>query len=402
MPRHPNDLRQDHGERDDEAIEQLRRGREAWFERELTLAKLLGRIDRQAAYRPARAAKTRELAERFGYDPDRAGELVLLGHALAGEPGLEAALREGRIRWPAARALGLIHRDPTLLRPGDAWLAWATALRIRDLRRHIRTRIESVRQQEQATRSFTAAITARTEEEIALARRLASAKAGQPLTNGQLVRALATTYNDLFDPLRKTPSRRRMPDTATRPWERGIAAETIRTILRRSGGLCEFGPCERDATEFCHLRPHARGSGREANDLVHGCHRHHSDFDAQAIEFLGWSEEGGPTFMVLPTGEILLPKPPPEDPRLPPRPGWLARATRRPGRRGRRKPKAGGSGRVARTGRGGRVRGSGPAGPAAPTGATGAARATVSRSRPDGRAPPEDAPSSRPRSRRNP
>ena len=51
---HPADRRSVHGERDDEALQALAARREGWFEQEIGLARLLGRIEdgRRAADAP--------------------------------------------------------------------------------------------------------------------------------------------------------------------------------------------------------------------------------------------------------------------------------------------------------------------------------------------------------------
>ena len=331
VPRHPLDARRTRGERDDDALALLRGGQGAWIDGELRLARLLHRIDAKAAFVYDGGASMREYGERCGYDPDRVDDLLLLGYALVGEPRLEEALRAGKVGWVSARTLGRIYRDPRLLREGDDWLGWASSLSIRDLRKRVRERVESVFQEAPAVHTFAVAMSEETKDEVEVSRRIALRKARQRLTNGQLLRVLATTYNDLFDPLRKDRKRRRMPPTSEQPHARGVPAEVVRAIHERSGGLCEFGPCERVAEELCHLTPHAEGSAREVKDLVHGCHRHHSQLDAGILRFLGWTDDDRPSFLVAASLEILLPKPAPENGYAPPRPEWLVRATRRHG-----------------------------------------------------------------------
>ncbi len=333
---------------------------------------------------------------------------MLVGYALAGEPELEARLRDGTVRWAAARAIGRIHQNPDFLWPGDDWLEKASTLNLKDLRRHVRERIESVRQEADARVSFTASITEQAREELERCRAVALKKAKQRLTNGQLIRALATTYLDLFDPLAREPRKRRMPDTATRPTSRGVPAEVVRAILARSGGLCEVGTCERVGEELCHLTPHREGSGREVRDLVNSCHQHHAHLDADRLRFVGWTDDGGPTFLVPKTGEFLPPKPPAETREAPPRPRWLIEATRRPSRQAARQapqPRqppppdvSGGSGGAGRVGEA--LLPYGISG--APPPGCGAGISQSVRRRPDARAPRAGAPSSRPRSRRNP
>jgi hypothetical protein len=130
-----------------------------------------------------------------------------------------------------------------------------------------------------------------------------------------------------------------MRPTLERPHDRRVPAEVARAIEERSGGLCEFGSCERVSTELCHLVPHREGSGREVTDLVQGCRPHHKAYDAKLLEFLGWTDDKLPCFIVQETREILEPKPRPAARDPAERPDWLLKAIgRRSHGRGRKKP----------------------------------------------------------------
>jgi len=342
-------------ERDDAALAELEGGRAAWLDRELVLARLLCRIDRKAAFLAAGAASVEELASRRGYDGPRARDLCRLGYALDAVPGLEEELRRDRIRFPAACALGRIYSDPTLLEPDDAWLDWAREERLPDLRRRIQRRIESVRQQGPADRLWSAYVTTRTADMVARCRLVAAQKAGRVLTNGQLLDVFATGYLAEHDPLERTVGTRRLPPTSERPHDRTIPAEVSRALEERSGGLCEFGACERPAVETCHVVPHHTGSGRETTDLVRGCRPHHKAFDAGWIHFLGWTDAkdergaGLPVFLAIETKEILRPKPRPTAGEACRHPEWLLRAIgSRLRRRLERRARAGGADRARR------------------------------------------------------
>ena len=144
-----------------------------------------------------------------------------------------------------------------------------------------------------------------------------------------------------MDPREKREGKRRMGPTIEHPARRGGPAAVVRKIWERSGGLCEFGLCDRSATEFCHVKDHRgwrRGhpSGRETGDLVHGCHLHHTLFDEGEIVFLSWSMDAGrssstgrpagrPVFRVERDGTLLVPKPWPEDRERQASPEWLLR-----------------------------------------------------------------------------
>ena len=328
-----------HFVRDDEALAEVGARRGDWLEQQLALARLFCRIDRKAAFFPVGCSSIHEFASRRGYDGPRAGDLCQLGYALAAEPTLEKLLQDDQIGFPAACAIGRIYQDPRLLEaptgqvpgdqgPGDEWIRWARFERLDDLRRRIRQRVETVRQQRPADRPFSAYVTARTQQKVDRCRRVASQKAGAMLTNGQLLDLLATVYlleNDQLE--RGEPGQpigtRRLPPTAQRPYDRTIPAEVARALAERSGGLCEFGSCERLGVETCHLVPHRDGGGREVTDLVQGCRPHHKSFDAGLIRFLAFTHSddalgddalgaGLPVFLVVETNEILKPKPRPQ------------------------------------------------------------------------------------------
>ncbi len=309
-------------EPDPEALATAARLQPGWRRRKFRLARLFVRIDRKAAYLETRAASFREFAARAGYDPEEAQQTMLLGYAFE-EPGLEEALMQGEITWSAACAIGQIHRGPDLWREEDTWLAWATTEPFTAFSRRVRERREAVRQRSRI-RWWMAGIAAETKDLLARCRTLASGRAKRALTNGQLLRILATAFVLDADPSMLPPGLRRMRPTVLDPDRRGVAAETLAGVFRRSGGLCEFGQCDRPAVHLCHVRPHREGSAREAEDLVHGCAVHHKLYDLGRIRLVGWTADGRPIFEVRhPDGRVerLEPKPRPEDRRR----AWLPR-----------------------------------------------------------------------------
>ena len=236
-----------------------------------------------------------------------------------------------------------------MVRPGDDWVAWARWERLPDVRRRVRERVETVRQGEVADVPFTGYVTARTSANLARCREIASRKAGVMLTNGQLLALFSTGYLLEHDVATSPPAqhpspvigrpggvgtgKRQLPATDERPNERTVPAQVIRALEERSGGLCEFGACDRPAQEVCHLVPHADGSGREVEDLVHGCHRHHIAYDGGLIRFMGWTRADDPlgadlpVFRVVETREVLQPKPRPTGgPAVEDASPWLLRA----------------------------------------------------------------------------
>jgi hypothetical protein len=101
-----------------------------------------------------------------------------------------------------------------------------------------------------------------------------------------------------WDPLEVKPRARRMPPTTERPERRGHAAETKRVIAGRSDILCEVPGCGRVATQRAHVRPHAKGSGREPRDLWNACDDHHVMYDkTKILRIVGWTPESRPVFV---------------------------------------------------------------------------------------------------------
>jgi hypothetical protein len=254
---------------------------------------------------------------------------------------MEEALLKGEVTFAAAREIGRLYRDPELLEEDDDWLKVARSSRLRDLKRRVRERIESVRQGQKTTVHYSAVVTADTAEDLERCREIATRKAKQAVTKGQMLVVLSTSYLDLHDPLAKKPRKRRMRPTLERPHARGVPAEVVRAIEERSGGLCEFGPCERPSMELCHLTPHREGSGREVDDLAQGCRAHHKAYDAELIRFLGWTDDELPCFIDPKTGEILEPKPRPEARDPANRPDWLVKAIGKRSRPRRKKAPGG-------------------------------------------------------------
>jgi hypothetical protein len=279
------------------------------------------------------------------------------------------------VGFPAASAIGRIHRGPDLLQEGDDGLHEAVVLRLGDLERRIRGRVESVRQGARRVHPWSAMVGTDTLDDLQRGHQISSRLARRLLTRGQLLAVLARKYRLDLDPLAQEARPRRMPDTKDLPHSRTVAAEVKREILRRSGGFCEFGSCERPGAESCHLKPHRDGSGREADDLALGCKLHHTLHDEGLLRHCGWSSDGRPAFVVLETGRMPWPKPRPTEDETPAWPVWLLRAVgrdpgraRRPGKRprkhrGKRRGKKPAKGRS--TGRTTRARS--PGKPAAPS-----------------------------------
>jgi len=308
------DRRVTRGKADPATVQSLEGLRPIWFETQIALARDFYRMHLHGAFLFEKSASIPQFASLKGFDGENAWRLLELGYALSGLPGLEEALRDGRVVFPSACALGPVFRDPELfLREDDRWLEWAALKPLRDLRRLVRERVAEARNQPPKKLTVHADVTAETKDILLEAQKIASGKAKRLLQMGDTLDVVARSYVLVMDPTYKLPRERRLPDTAERPWSRQVPAEVVRAILKRSGGLCEFGNCERPGAELCHLHPHAEGSAREKEDLVLGCHTHHTLLDRDLLQFVTWTQDGRPLFRGTRDDALLLPKPLPED-----------------------------------------------------------------------------------------
>ncbi len=346
--KHPLDPREAHFERDHAAAERLAALRNAWLEDKFERARLFRRMDVNHAYVGEGCGSLSHFATRLGYDFQQAKNMAWLGYALDGCPGLEEAVRDKRLMLAQAYEIGKLYQFPELVLEEDDWLQTALGKTLKALRSLVRKRLEAMRQDVSSTTTMVLELGAAAKDDFDEARMLAMQKARRPLSNSQAAWVFARYYREAMDPREKREGTRRMPPTIERPDQRGIPAAVVRRIWKRSGGICEFGQCDKVATEFCHVKDH-RGwrqgnpSGRETSDLVHGCHLHHVLYDSGEIEFVSWSDDsplptaqdhltprgdvaGRPVFRNAATGELLFPKPWPEAREEIEAPEWLQRA----------------------------------------------------------------------------
>ncbi|MHC4472975.1 MAG: HNH endonuclease, partial [Planctomycetota bacterium] len=120
-----------------------------------------------------------------------------------------------------------------------------------------------------------AILTSEGREKFERARQLACRKRNRVLDEGETVEVLSDHYLDSFDPDRKVPRKRRMPETNGRAG-RNVPAEVKREVLGRTGDRCANPECDNEIfVDLAHDRPHARGGSREADNLdplCGGCH----------------------------------------------------------------------------------------------------------------------------------
>ncbi len=291
----PVDRRTIHATRTPEEVKSLREGRDAWFDREVALARTLAAIDAKAGYAFESCASVPELASIIGYDGFRAADLLDLGRALAASPEIEAKLRANRVAFAAGCALGKILPYPQYLRPDDQWLAWAETSTVRALKRLIRLRITKQKNQGKELHAYEALVD---EETLLILERCqqVAPKGGKALSRGETLHEIGRHFLEDFDPLERALGTRRTGPTSETPFGKYVPVAVVVAIYRRAGGLCEVGGCMRPIDQLCHIKPRARGSGREERDLFGGCNLHHKIFDARLLTFLTWTEEGRPVF----------------------------------------------------------------------------------------------------------
>jgi hypothetical protein len=227
-----------------------------------------------------------EFAERRGIDESEARTLIAAAKAVKDDPEMEADVASGRLSLRRAAALAFLLENPDLVREGDNWRAWADEWSAGKLERKLRERAKE-QESGEPTSVLTSVLTASGREKFERARVLACEKANKLLDEGKTIEVLADHYLDSFDPDRKTPRARRMPDTHGRSG-RHRPAEVDRELRARSGGYCQVPGCQRRIwIQAAHIRAHRHGGCREAWNHLRLCFMHHALFDYGLMKFEG-------------------------------------------------------------------------------------------------------------------
>ena len=299
------DRRQLKGERDVEAETLIQEGQAEFLELQLRLAKLFARFNERAGFLFHGCASLEEYAVRAGYDGRQATFLLNLGKTLLAAPEFEEGIRAGEIPLSNAATLGRIVSNPAYVRPGDDWARVAQHGSFTQVVRDTRRRVAEVEQRDTSLTEVSVYVHGEVKDDFERARVIASRKERRTLDDGQTFKRVVDHYLDSFDPQRRAPGTRRLGDTNGIADSRYVPAEVQRAIRERSGGRCEFDEScpHRIHLQLVHLHPHAKGSGREAEDLVEGCNRHHTMYDAGCIRFKGW-KDGKPVFEPIPVDEL--------------------------------------------------------------------------------------------------
>ena len=190
-------------------IEKRQRGRRRL---DLDQGKDLLEIDTSGHFAYESCASVGEFGERRGIDESETRTLIAAAKAVKDDPELEADVVCGKLSLRRAAALAMLREDPDLKQEGDQWREWADEWTASKLERELRKRAKE-QETGEPTSVLTSVLTASGREKFERARRLACQKEKRLLDEGKTIEVLADHYLDCFDPDRKTPRARRMPDT---------------------------------------------------------------------------------------------------------------------------------------------------------------------------------------------
>jgi len=276
---------------------------------DLRAGRLLARIEDSAHFAYRGCSNLGQFGELKGYSARETRNLAAAVRAIALRPEMEERILEGALSIDAAAALGKIFEDPSLIKDGEDWVAWAQNWSARKLQREIRKRMKQSERGEPVS-VLEAVMTASGREDFERSRTIASKKRGKPLTEGEAVEVLADHYLDSFDPLRQTPGTRRKGSTEFEeavngrgaPGAGGAASEVLdgryvpaevqRWVKGRQGGCCPVPGCDNGIwMEMAHLIAHRDGGCREIWNLIYLCLFHHDLYDRGLLKIEGTAEK---------------------------------------------------------------------------------------------------------------
>jgi hypothetical protein len=269
------------------ALREWREAAAAMRMAQIRCARATRTVEATDAHRTEGAATIAEFAERNGVSAYEARMLSGLGRALESDVQVAPHVVSGAIPVASAAVLGDVASHPEFKKPGDDWVGWSKTQPTTHLRRLYWRRREEVRQGATVV-PLGGHVTPQVRDDFARACDLASRSARASLTFGQTIAVLVREYLDRHDPLRRKAGPRRLPDTATIPWSRTVAAEVDRAIRARSGDCCPVPYCtSRRFLHRSHRVPHRLGSGREVNDLDLLCDWHHFLYETGDLVITG-------------------------------------------------------------------------------------------------------------------
>jgi len=258
---------------------------------QIRAARILLRLDECCHFVFEGCANIAEYGVRHGLSPAEARRLTAVGLALERAPNIEELLLDGSLSLEAAAIVGRALSNAALLKAGDDWVGWATTSSVKELNKLLRRRMEEARM-EQSPVTMTLFVTPKGREDFDRARTIASRKKRRLLTDGETLETVVDHYLDSFDPERKNARARRAGDTRD-PASRGryVPAAVRRAVGGRRGDRCAVPGCLNEIfLDYAHLRGHATGGDREAENLLRLCRIHHVQLDRGVLTFRGTAE----------------------------------------------------------------------------------------------------------------
>jgi hypothetical protein len=280
----------DRAVREDEAHAAILADRREKRTVEIRLARRFRAMDKSIAFVYYACASIAEYGARFGYSPEESRALAAVGQALEIVAIIEERLLEGHLTFDAAALLSQILVHPAFKERQDEWMKLAEGSDLAEFKRRLRKEIAEAERKEPVVPK-TVLLTEQDEKDFFDARGLASKKEGRLLSEGETIGILSRHYLDSFDPLRKEPGTRRVPDTRTVD-SRYVPMEVQREVFRRTGGKCAVWNCRnRWFLDNAHLFPHSEGGHREASNCSPLCGMHHAEYDRGLLIIEGTAED---------------------------------------------------------------------------------------------------------------
>ena len=201
---------------------------------DLRAGRLFARIDAATHFAYRGCSTLGQFGEMRGYSAREARTLASAAKAVGLKPEMEERILSGALSVEAAAALHRLFENPSLVRDGEDWIAWAQTWSARKLQREIRKRVCESGRGEPAS-VLEAVLTSSGRESFERARTLASRKEGRALTEGETVEVLSDHYLASFDFFRRTARARRAGPTDFVDG-RYVPAEVQRIVKARQGG----------------------------------------------------------------------------------------------------------------------------------------------------------------------
>jgi hypothetical protein len=245
---------------------------------QVRMARNLARIKRARHYLFGGCSSIAHYGEMRGRSGREALVLAAVGECLEMRPELEERILSGRLSLDAVATLKKLFAKSGVIREGEDWVRWAEEWSAKELEEAVRKRLREAESGEHVS-VLVALLTDSARDRFQRAKQLASRKKNAALSAGQTVDVLSDHYLNSFDPDRREPRARRMPDTTGQPG-RHLPAEAEREVVGRYGDRCTVPRCDhRIWLNRAHIEPHRRGGNREAWNLIYLCWEHHLLYD---------------------------------------------------------------------------------------------------------------------------